>query len=223
VHEVLHYSGEDPDRTVWVPGMVLHHYPDLSKPRAQYLPLLELSAKENPNDDRTAFWLGREYMYKGMHDKCIAELTRHLKLPSAKWDEERCASMRYIAKSWQAKGDPKKARQWLYRAVAECPHVREPYLQLARLGYLEQNWPLVYLTTEKGLAIREKTGSYLLETESWGPGLYDFCAIAAYRLGLYKKAYDRAKEALQIKPDDLRLQKNLELIKAKLDETGVAS
>jgi tetratricopeptide (TPR) repeat protein len=203
--------------------MVLNHYPDLNKPRAQYLPLLELSAQENPDDDRTSFWLGREYMYKGMHDKCIAELNRHLKLPSAGWDEERSASMRFIAKSYQAKGDFMKARQWLYKSVAECPHVREPYLYLARLGYLEQNWPLVFLMAEKGLNIKEKTGSYLLEPEAWGYSLYDYGAIAAYRLGLFRRAYDFAKEALNMNPADPRLQQNLELIKVKLDEAEAAS
>jgi tetratricopeptide (TPR) repeat protein len=220
---VLVYSGDDLEQTVWVPGMVLNHYSDLSKPRAQYLPLLELSAQENPDDDRTAFWLGREYMYKGMYDKCIAELDRHLKLPSAQWDEERSASMRFIAKSYQAKGDFMKARQWLYRAVAECPHVREPYLYLARLGYHEQNWPLVYLMAEKGLNIKDKTGSYLLEPEAWGYSFFDYGAIASYRLGLFRKAYDLAKEALNMSPTDARLQQNLELIKVKLDETEVAS
>ena len=151
VHEVLQYSGKDPDTTVWVPGMVLNHHPDLSKPRAQYLPLLELSAQENPKDDRTMFWLGREYMYRGMNEQCIATLKRHLELPSAGWDEERCASMRFIAKCYQNKGDLQQARIWLYRAIAECPRVREPYLQTARLGYLIGDWPLTFLMVEKAL------------------------------------------------------------------------
>jgi len=218
VHEVLEYSGEDKDLTVWVPGMVLNHHPDLTKPRGQYLPLLELSAKENPGDDRTAFWLGREYMYRGMHDNCIEALKRYLRLPSAKWDEERSAAMRFIARCFQAKGDLRQARIWLYRAVAECPHVREPYLQMARLGYIEGDWPLVYLMTEKALGITERSGSYLLEPESWGYALYDLGAICCYRLGLYQKAFDYAKKALEMEPHDLRLKKNLELTELKLKE-----
>ncbi|MGB8450812.1 MAG: glycosyl transferase family 2 [Anaerocolumna sp.] len=219
VHEVLKYDGEDPDLSVWVPGMVLNHYPDNTKPRTQYLPLLELSAQENPQDDRTSFWLGREYMYHKMHDKCITELKRHLNLPTAKWDEERCASMRFIAKSYQAKGDFKQARQWLYRAIAECSHVREPYLYMARLGYLENDWPLVYLMTEKAFNITEKTGSYLLEPESWGYELYDLGAICCYRLGLYDKSYRYEVKACQIEPKDNRLKRNLEMIEMKLNKS----
>lgn len=55
VHEILAYNRNEMKHTVWVPGMVLNHYPDLSKPRSQYLPLLELSVQENPDDDRGMF------------------------------------------------------------------------------------------------------------------------------------------------------------------------
>ncbi len=218
VHEILEYSGKDPESIVFVPGMMLNHHPDLSKPRTQYLPLLELSARENPQDDRTSFWLGREYMYHGQHDKCIAELKRHLSLPSAAWDEERSASMRFIAKSYQSKGDFKQAKLWLYKAIAECSHIREPYLYMARLGYLENDWPLVFLMTEKALDIEDKTGSYLLEPEAWGYELYDLRAISCYRLELYNMAYQNALTACRMMPDDVRLKKNLELIELKMNK-----
>ena len=218
VHEVLEYTGEDKDTTVWVDGMILNHYPDLSKPRTQYLPLLELSAAENPQDDRTIFWLGREYMYHKMYDSCIHTLKRHLELPSAKWDEERCASMRFIAKCYQSQNNFTESKKWLFRAIAECPQVREPYLQMARIGYLEKNWPLVFLMTEKGLGITGKTGSYLTEPESWGYALYDLGSICTYRLGLYEKSYHYAGMACKMEPENPRLNRNLELIRLKLEE-----
>lgn len=218
VHEVLEYSGNIPDRTVWVPGMVLNHYPDHSKPRSQYLPLLELSVQENPDDDRATFWLGREYMFYGMYDQCITTLKRHLTLPRAVWDEERSASMQYIAKCYQKKGDNHQARQWLLRAVAECPRVREPYLRLALLAYLENDWPLTYLMVEKALGITEKSGSYLHDPVAWGYSLYDLGAICCYRLALYEKALLYAETACGMAPDDKRLKKNYEMIKNKLAE-----
>lgn len=215
VHEVLEYSGDSPESVIWIPGMVLNHYPDLSKQRTQYLPLLELSARENPGDDRTIFWLGREYMYNGMHDRCIETLSCHLKLPSAKWDEERAASMRFISKSYQSKGDMKEARGWLWRAIAECPRVREGYLQLARLGYIENDWPLVFLMVDRALKINKKTGSYLMEPDAWGPGFYDLGAISAYWLGLYDLSFSYGKKALEMDPSNKRLKNNLELIALK--------
>lgn len=218
VHEVLEYSGTDEDKTVFVNGVVLHHYPDTSKPRSQYLSLLELSAQENPQDDRTMFWLGREYMYNKKYDLCIETLKKHLSLPSAKWAEERSASMRFIGTSYEAKGDMKEAKAWVFRAIAECPDVREPYLKLARIGYSESNWPMTYAMVKKGLGITQKSESYLTEPESWGYALYDLGAISAYRLGLYKESGEYAEKALQLGIGIERLKRNLQLIEAKISE-----
>lgn len=217
VHEVLEYKGDKVDKTVWVPGLVLNHYPDYSKPRSQYLPLLELSAQENPHDDRTMFWLGREYMYNNRLDDCISTLKRHIAMPTATWDEERSASMRFIAMSYQLKGDIVQAKAWLFRAIAECPHVREPYLQTAKLGYAQNDWPLVYLMTTEILKITQKTGSYLLEPEAWGFLPDDYAAIACYWLGLYQQAFEHAKKACGVQPGDQRLKQNLDIIKLKAE------
>lgn len=218
VHEVLEYSGSDPEKTIWINGMVLKHYPDITKPRSQYLPLLELSVKENPLDDRAMFWLGREYVYNKDFDKGIETLKKHLSLPTAKWKEERSASMRFIARCYDEKGNKKEAKVWLFRALGECPDVREPYLALVRAGYMEKNWPLVFAMAEKGLAIRESTGSYLVDPESWGSALYDFGAISAYYMGKYEKAADYARKALTMAPENSRMQNNLKLIENKISQ-----
>lgn len=218
VHEVLKYSGKDPDQIVWVDGMVLNHYPDNSKPRSQYLPLLELSAKENPMDDRTIFWLGREYMYYAKYDQSIETLKRHLQLPTALWNEERSASMRFIAQSYKGKGQLQDAQAWLFKAIGECSHIREPYLEMANLAYDQKNWTLCYAMARKGLEITQGTGSYLVQPEAWGYKLYDLGAIAAYRLDLYKEAKEYAEKACEMEPNDQRLKENLRLIKVKIEE-----
>ncbi len=220
VHEVLEYNGTDKDSTVWVPNLVLNHYPDINKPRSQYLPLLKLSVEENPNDDRAVFWLGREYMYYKMYDKSIDTLKNYLKMPTAIWDEERSAAMRFISNGYKAKGNHHEARIWLYKAIAECPNAREPYLYMAKLGYEDNDWPLVYLMVAKGLGITHKTGSYLLELESWSEKFYDLGAICTYNLGLYKKSVEYAKKACEINHDDARLKRNLELIENKFNENA---
>lgn len=222
VHEILKYSGADPEKSVWVNGMILNHHPDNSKPRAQYLPLLELSAQENPDDDRVAFWLGREYMFHNQYQKSTEALKSYLKMPTALWNEERCAAMRFIAKCYAAQGDRKTCREWLFRAVAECPTIREPYYQLAMQGYLEGDWPLVYLMVVKAFSITVQSGSYLFEPEAWGASLYDLGAIACYRLGLYRQSIEYAETACRINPEDGRLKRNLKLIRQKFDEVQAA-
>lgn len=74
VHEVLEYLGEGMERVVYLTGIQLNHYPDRTKSRGQYLPLLELSVKEKPNDDRNVHYLGREYFYYNRYDEAITTL-----------------------------------------------------------------------------------------------------------------------------------------------------
>lgn len=216
VHEVLRYSGPDEDKTVWANGLVLHHYPDLKKPRSGYLPLLELSALEKPQDDRAAFWLGREYLYHGKYGPCIETLKKHLTLPSARWAEERSASMRFIGAAYEAIGNMEEAKSWLFRAIAECPGIREPYLKMAKLGYSESNWPLTYAMATKGLEITKRSDSYLTEPESWGYALYILKAISSYCLGLHEESREYLDAALSASGSNEGLKIKLRLAASML-------
>lgn len=54
--------------------------------------------------------------------------------------------MRFIARSLQAKGQTDQARDWYLRAIAEAPHLREPYVELAQLLYTQKRWEgVVYI------------------------------------------------------------------------------
>ena len=216
VHERLEYTGPEKENGLFLQGVVLNHYPDVAKPRGQYLPLLELTVEENPHDDRAMFWLGREYTYNAKHKEAIKTLERHLALPTATWEEERCASMRLIADSYQAQGYQKEARNWYYKAIAECPGIREPYCDFALFGYRTSNWPLVFAMGLQGLKITSKTGSYLVEEKSWGPFLHDLVSIAAFQMGMFPQALEQARKALALNPLDERLQGNVARIESKV-------
>ena len=58
VHECLTAYGMD-EVQGWLDDVETHHHPDPTKSRSQYLPLLALSVKEDPNDDRNAFYYGK--------------------------------------------------------------------------------------------------------------------------------------------------------------------
>lgn len=220
VHECLKYSGAAPEKVVYINGMVLNHYPDPVKSRGSYLPLLELAVGENPRDDRMAYYLGREYMYRGMWEKCIAELKRHLSLPSSVWKEERCASMRWIAISCYRLSRIQEAYSWYFRAVAEAPHMREPYVDFARIAYELKDWPTVFYMTQEALKITRKPLNYVNMGYAWDHTPDDLCAIGCYRLGMYERSLEHARAALSFSPQDARLINNLKLIEDKLKETA---
>ena len=214
VHEILSFDGIE--QKIFVPNLILHHYPDNSKPRSQYLPLLELSARENPLDVQTHYWLGREYVFYGQYDNAILTLKEYLTLPDATWDEERSAAMRYIAASCERLGDKDAQKSWLWRSIAECPRTREPYLAMVKFAYFQSDWPLAAFMVAEGLKITQPTGSYLADPTAWRGALYDYGAIACYRLEQYELALSYAKEALKYNAEDPRLKKNVEMILLKL-------
>jgi len=220
VHECLKYVGNQPEKIVFAKGMVLDHYPDAEKSRSSYLPLLEQAAKEFPEDDRVVYYLGREYMYRSMWEKCIETLQQHLKLNSAVWKEERCASMRWIAKSCYALHNNTEAYRWYFRSIAECDYMREPYIEFAKLAYTLNDWETVFYLTSRALRISEKSESYVNMGYCWDHTPDDLAALSCYRLGMYEKALHHAKKALSYQPDDLRLQENLVIIAAACNPTS---
>lgn len=213
VHEVLAWTGEGrPGPMVVAEGVQLDHHPDPDKSRGQYLPLLELSVAEDPEDDRNVHYLGREYLYKGRWDDCIATLGRHLAMPRATWRDERAASMRYMAKAYIQKGEPNRARDWYLQAVAEAPHLREPYVDLALLLYEQGEWEGVLYFTACALAITHRPRTYICESAPWGSLPHDLRAMAFYHTGRTAQALEEAKKALALEPGNQRLQGNVDIL-----------
>lgn len=216
VHEVLQWVGEGlPGKIITVDGLQLNHHPDPHKSRGQYLPLLELSVKEAPRDDRNMHYLGREYLYKGRWDDCIRTLKHHLLMPEATWKDERAASMRYIARACKQKKERETAKNWYLQAIAEAPHLREAYMEMAWTLYEEEEWEGVLYFTGCALKIAQRPKTYISESFAWGSLIHDLRSIAFDRLGLYEKGLAEAKKALELEPENERLQKNIEVMEKK--------
>lgn len=213
VHEIPHWLGEGSPKKVYVEGMQLDHRADPTKSRAQYLPLLELSVAEDPGDDRNMHYLGREYYFHGMWEKAIKTLKQHVSMPNALWSDERCASMRYISRSYQALGDRVHALMWLYRAIGEAQHLREPYMDMAKLLYAEGNWDGVAFFAREALKISVRPRTYICESESWGALPYDLLSLALYYTGRREEALAAAEKAQELSPQDGRIARNVELMR----------
>ena len=200
VHEVLHPIWEETQH--WTNGLEIHHHPDPTKSRAQYFDLLKLAVEEEPSNDRNQFYLAREYFFHGKHELAQYHFTQHLRL--SQWHPERAASLRYIAKM-----RPTAAEHHLFKAVAETPDRREPWVDLAKVYYERQDWQRCLLAVETALLIQEKPLDYLCEAEAWGWLPYDLGAISAHHLGDTDKAFEYGATAISLNPTDDRLQSNL--------------
>ena len=152
---------------------------------------------------------GRKYLFYGRWDDCIRTLERHLSLPTAVWADERCASMRFLARAWRQKGRPEQARRWLWRAIGEAPHLREPYLELARLLYEEAEWDGVVYLCRQALAITDRPQTYICEAEAWGSLPWDLLSLGLYHTGRRGEALEAARQALALSPEDGRIRDNV--------------
>lgn len=216
VHEVLKYIKESPEIKKVTDEITVNHYPDNSKPRSQYLPLLELSVEEDPEDDRNMHYLGREYMFNQKWLDAISTFHRHLKLPKAVWKPERCASMRFMGRCYNELGYKEEAIMWLERSIMEYPQGREGYVELALLEYFNENYNRAYYLLKEALKIKERSKIYINENFCWDSTIYDVLSICAFNVQKYKEAYEYIKKAVKLAPDDKRLKKNKSIIKKNI-------
>ena len=156
-------------------------------------------------------------------------LLRHLRLPAAVWPGERCASMRYLSSCARELDRPDEEEQWLLRACAEAPALREPWLDLARFFLRREDWHGVVWAARRALRITKRPETYLTEPEAWGELPYDLLAVALYYLGDYRHALAMGEEALKRSPMDRRLRENVRLMRQRaidrkkisdIEETG---
>ncbi len=219
VHEVLKYTGKK-EVFATTDEITVDHWPDDSKSRGSYLPLLELSVKENPSDDRNVHYLGREYMFYGKWNEAIDTLIRHLSLPTATWKDERCASMRFIARCYKNLKRYEEARMWLDKAIMEAPYLRDPYIERALLEYNLEDWEKVKAFCLDALKIKNHTKSYINEPFSWNYTPYDLLSISEFYLGNYDEALKWCNMAIDMEPDNERLLSNKKIIQEKKNSTN---
>lgn len=220
VHEVLSYTGRDKENIITTDKITVNHYPDNNKSRSSYLPLLELSVKEDPDDDRNMHYLGREYMYYGKWNEAIDTLIKHLNLKSATWKDERCASMRFIARCYKNIGRYDEAKMWLDKAILEASYLRDPYVEKAMLEYQFENWPEVEKLCLDALKIIKHTKSYINEIFSWDYTIYDLLSISYFYQGLFRISLFYSELALEMDSDNNRLINNNRLIKEAMINTN---
>lgn len=206
IHEVPQWYHERDEVKEFITGFETHHLQDKSKSRGQYLPMLEMAVKENP-DARNLYYLGREQSYHQQYDKSAETLKKYLEISI--FPEERAAACRILSKC-----EPDNAEEWFMKGTEEFA-CRESILALANYYYTKAMWDECLLVAEKALAFKEKPTQFLAESWAWGHMAYDLMAISCWQLGKWNLAYKYGKEAVKISPNDERLVKNLAFYKEK--------
>ena len=209
VHEALTYDGDEVTREC--ADIVMTEVQDHGKEtRRQYLPLMELAHREDPDDAQICFWLGRDYMWAERPAEAIPLLERYLGLPGATWGEERSEAMRYLARM-----QPDRRMHWLDKARLEAPHRREVWHDLAEELHGQADWLNLFWAAANGIEKTRRTNSYLDDAQVWGFRLYDLGAIAAWHLNAMDRAVEWGEQALALASDGQRhrLKNNLDFFR----------
>lgn len=209
VHETLKQIKYDKTKTITIPTLQLSHYADSTKSRASYLPLLELSIKEDPTSDRNVHYLGREYYFYKKYEKAIETLKHHLEMPTSVWGEERSASCRIIASCYENLKDYRNALKYYKLAIVESPNSREPYMELAKYSFRHKNYLNCITNILSALNIKERQLNYISQPDCWNFAIYDLLALSFYHLKNYDKAIYYGNIALKLNPNNERIKNNL--------------
>ena len=208
IHEVPHWYSPDEEIKGRVDGLEIWHRQDKTKSRGQYLPMLEMAVKENP-DARNLYYLGREYYYYKRYEESAKVLKSYLTL--SVFPQEKAAACRTIASC-----EPDKAEEWLMQGIDEFAS-RESVLALANHYYQTKQWDECLLVAKRALDYKERTMSFLSENWAWGPMVHDLIALSSYELGDYRTALLHGEKAVDLAPNDPRLLNNLKYYKEKAD------
>jgi len=194
------------------------HKPDPTKSRGQYLDLLELSVKEDPDCPRNAFYYARELSFHRHWQQSIDACETYLKLPRAVWQNERCYAYRVKGRCYSELGQPEKAEKSFHLAASEASNTREPWCELAMLMYRQHRWAECFAYAMRALQITNRLMVYTVDPEVWGAQPHDLASIAAWHLGLKTVSIEQAQIAVEKAPWDQRLQQNLRFVRGELEE-----
>lgn len=215
VHETLEAEKQTKVVIKHSDKIVLHHYPDESKSRKEYLGLLELAVKESPTVKRNYFYLGREYYFYKEYDKALNCFKKYLSFTGG-FLEEKAELRVYAAKCYIEKGDFNLAERELLLGIADCPKYKNLFVALCELYSKKRDFAALLFAALRGIIAESEKINYLSD-ESVKGIFDDYASIAFYEFGAYKQALYYVNTAISKNPSEDRLKRNREYIVKELN------
>jgi glycosyltransferase involved in cell wall biosynthesis len=211
VHEIIRPDPRTEEVWAKTDMLMVTHHADETKSRGQYLPLLEMSVKEDPYCPRNAFYYARELTFYGKNEEAIVALKKYLEMPEATWNNERAYAMRLLGRAYDTLGQNGIA--WYRKGCAEDSSVRETWCALAEACNNRGLHEEAFGAASNALKIKDVVYNYTMEDRAWKDWPHDQLAIAAYYMSNKELALKHGELALSFKPTDERLLRNLEFYK----------
>jgi tetratricopeptide (TPR) repeat protein len=188
------YAVEPAKEVIAQCDLVVRHLRDQKKDRTKNLDLLIKAVEEDPNDARMRWYLARELHYLDRHQDSDKHFLHYLNL--GKWPEERCWAWIFLARNAHRRMDPiHLVIAYLHSAIRECPELRDPYLELAQLYYVDQEYQRALKELEAAIALHGKRGAFIESNDAYSDRIHTVLGDVLLELKepeRAKKAYDKA-------------------------------
>lgn len=189
--------------------IVLHHYPDQTKSRSNYLELLELRVKEDPQEVYGPYLLGREYGNLQRFDDAVKQFDYCLNLPEIdKFPLVKYCVLGYLGDIYGIKGDYANAMRYYNKQLIINKTYREPYYNLANIYNMLGFYSIAEKFMVEGLQNSVRHYDWTERSVCWREGPYDILSICYYNLDKLDLGIENAVRALQFSPSNTRIQKN---------------
>lgn len=214
VHEILTHPDRPPP-SHRIADVRIRHEPgaggaERSRRRwARDVELLEAAIARDPRDTRSAFYLAETYLWLDRLDDAEAAFRRRIALGG--WSEEIFESKMALARIALAKGLALEAQARFLDAHAFAPHRAEPLYAIAAQFDARREHALTFLFARRGYELPLPARDTLFVDESvYAWRLADLVASSAYWIGEYEVGEQAARKAIDARPGDARLVRNLE-------------
>lgn len=212
VHEELVVETESQANTYRLDGgkIYLHHWMDLSKPRSSYLPLLEIRAKEEPDNINGLFYLMREYMFQDPASLEALNVANSAYVQIADGnDPYECLPFLLVSMAdiYNRHGKKEEAEHFYRRALDVAGHLRQPYISYASmLAYQGRHEDAMILLDMMERRVPEKYSTWYECDYNWTWRPLHIRAVALCWAGRYDEAqriFNDAQQQYLVTPTDI--------------------
>ena len=198
----------------------LHHFPDKTKSRGQYLPLLEARANEDPDDYYGLIYLAHEYTYRRMYEKSIDTLNKILNRFDDRMNSvEKASCYLFIGDAYKELWRQTKDKKYeslittsYFLSMNIDPTYREPYIGLGKFYIDKKDYDECIFYVKEGMKKGIRHYTWLERDNSWTYEPYDILSLAYYYSGNKALSLAYATKALTYDKTNERLKNNVDII-----------
>ena len=224
-HPIYKHANLQPYQVACLPAdfVMLHHYPDRTKPRANYLPLLKMRYAENPTDLYTVTYLAHEFKYQQQWQEGVDFILNNA-LPY--YDEYKVDKLfyaclyKFLGDCYAKLGKTDEAEDAYKRGIKKDSTYRDNYLQLGKLYCITKRYIYAVNIVNEGLLKSRRHYSWLEGDACWNFEPWDILCAAYWGDKAYDTAAQCAKLAYMESPNDPRLKENYERLQAIVNDYG---